>query len=101
MAVPPRGSNTTQRLLIGATSSSTGCTRHGPLRLTQGSSPDKCAKYDSFYIQSESQLGAQLSFNFLGGFYACGSNQDVSRTLTFGLQPVFMLNKGVVLNLVE
>jgi len=83
MAVPPPGSSMTQRPLIGAIPSSTGCTTYGPLGFTQGSSSDKCAKYDSFYIQSESQLGTQLSFNFLGGFYACGSNQDVSRILTF------------------
>jgi len=93
VAVPPQGSNNAQRPLIGAIPSSTGCTSYGPLGFTQGSSSDKCAKYDSFYIQSESQLGALLSLNFLGGFYACGSNQDVSRILTFGSQPGFILNK--------
>ena len=37
--------------------------------------------YNTFSIQSDtenSQLGAQLSFNSVGGFYACGSGQDVS-----------------------
>lgn len=93
VAVPPPGSSTIQKPLIGAIPSSAGCTTYGPLGFTQGSSSDKCAKYESFYIQSESQLGAQLSFNLLGGFYACGSNQDVSRLLAFGLQPVFISNK--------
>ncbi len=36
--------------------------------------------YNSFQIQSDtenSQLGAQLTFNYVGGFYACGSGKDV------------------------
>ncbi|KAF8326952.1 hypothetical protein F5887DRAFT_230113 [Amanita rubescens] len=73
------GSTSTTRALIGAIPLSTGCTTYGPLGFA-GSSSDKCAKYSSFQIQSDtenSQLGAQLTFNYVGGFYACGSGKDV------------------------
>ncbi|KAF7760999.1 hypothetical protein Agabi119p4_10408 [Agaricus bisporus var. burnettii] len=41
---------------------------------------NKCARYNSFHIQSNTenaQLGARLSFNYFGQFYACGSGEDV------------------------
>jgi hypothetical protein len=56
------------------------CTTYGYLGFAQGGSTDKCARYDTFQIQSNSQnaqLGAKLTFNFVGDFYACGSGLDV------------------------
>ncbi|KAF8700502.1 hypothetical protein AX14_000765 [Amanita brunnescens Koide BX004] len=55
------------------------CSTYGQLGFAQDDS-DKCALYNTFDIQSDtenSQLGAQLTFNYVGGFYACGSGQDV------------------------
>ncbi|KXN88393.1 hypothetical protein AN958_07375 [Leucoagaricus sp. SymC.cos] len=80
VAAPRPGSTSTQRPLIGSVLSPTGCTAYGSLGFAEGSSTNKCARYDSFYIQSDpenAQLGAKLTFNFVGGFYACGGNQDV------------------------
>lgn len=51
------------------------------LRFLEGWSTNKCAMYSTFLIwsnQESSQLGAKLSFNSLGGLYACGAGQDVS-----------------------
>ncbi|KIM36401.1 hypothetical protein M413DRAFT_449124 [Hebeloma cylindrosporum] len=65
--------------LIGAIPISSGCSTYGPLGFA-GSSSDKCAIRDTFGIQSNtenSQLGAKLVFNSVGGFYACGSGLDV------------------------
>ena len=45
-----------------------------------GSTSNKCASRNTFSIQSDtenSQLGAFLAFNNVGGFFACGANQDV------------------------
>ncbi|KAJ3566654.1 hypothetical protein NP233_g6863 [Leucocoprinus birnbaumii] len=55
------------------------CTTYGQLGFSV-SNTDKCAQRNTFAIQSDSensQLGAKLSFNFVGGFYSCGSGQDV------------------------
>ena len=65
------------------------CSTYGQLGFAQDDS-DKCALYNTFDIQSDtenSQLGAQLTFNYVGGFYACGSGQDVS--VIFRLRPMF------------
>jgi len=80
VAAPRPGETATQRPLIGSIPSSGGCSTYGPLGFTGGSSSDKCAQYNTFSIQSNgenSQLGAKLAFNSVGGFYACGSGQDV------------------------
>ncbi|KAF8800740.1 hypothetical protein BYT27DRAFT_7015024, partial [Phlegmacium glaucopus] len=80
VASDPAGTSSTYRPVIGAIPLSTGCTTYGSFGFVQGSSSDKCALYDSFQIQSNtqnSQLGAKLVFNYVGGFYACGSGQDV------------------------
>ena len=58
------------------------CAKSGALVFVQGSSTNKCASYSSFQIQSDtqnSQLGAQLVFNYVGGFYSCSNGQEVSR----------------------
>jgi hypothetical protein len=71
--------STTQKALIAAIPASD-CTTYGQLGFAQSTS-DKCALYNTFSLQSDtenSQLGAQLSFNSVGGFYACGSGRDVS-----------------------
>ncbi|KAF8641746.1 hypothetical protein AX16_009823 [Volvariella volvacea WC 439] len=50
------------------------CATYGALGFVQGTSTNKCARYDSFYIQSNpenAQLGARLTFNWQGAFYAC------------------------------
>ncbi|CAA7266672.1 unnamed protein product [Cyclocybe aegerita] len=59
---------------------STGCTTYGGIKFIPGPSTNKCGRYEYFQIQSNtenSQLGAKLVFNYVGGFYACGSGQDV------------------------
>jgi len=71
--------SSTDRGNIGAVPLSSGCSTYGQLGFS-GSSSDKCAQFNTFNIQSNSQnsqLGAFLVFNFVGGFYACGSGQDV------------------------
>ena len=48
--------------------------------------------YSSFNIQPDaegSRLGAQLVFNFVGDFYACGSGQDVGVDVQFVVYTVF------------
>ena len=48
--------------------------------------------FNSFQIQSDtenSQLGAQLVFNYVGSFYACGSGQDVGVDVQFVVCIVF------------
>ncbi|XP_006456403.1 hypothetical protein AGABI2DRAFT_195536, partial [Agaricus bisporus var. bisporus H97] len=80
IASPRPGSTSPQRPLIGSLLNSTGCSEYGSLGFTEGSSTNKCARYNSFHIQSNpenAQLGARLSFNYFGQFYACGSGGDV------------------------
>lgn len=63
---------------------STGCSTYGQFGFTSGSSSNKCALYNTFSIQSNSQnsqLGAKLSFNGVGGFYTCGTTLDVSHVV--------------------
>lgn len=48
--------------------------------------------FETFNIQSNvesSQLGAFLVFNYAGGFYACGSGQDVGVDVQFVVYTVF------------
>jgi hypothetical protein len=57
-----------------------GCQRFGARAFVRGTSTNKYASYSSFQIQSNgqnSQLGAELVFNYVGGFYACSSGQEV------------------------
>ncbi|KAF8328745.1 hypothetical protein F5887DRAFT_1006844 [Amanita rubescens] len=78
-ALTAASGSTTEKALIAAIPASD-CTTYGQLGFAQSTS-DKCALFNTFSIQSDtenSQLGAQLSFNSVGGFYACGSGQDVS-----------------------
>ena len=83
--------SSTVRGNIGAIPVSSGCSTYGQLGFSASSS-DNCAVFDTFNIQSnaeDSQLGAQLVFNFAGGFYACGSGQDVSVDVQFVVCRVF------------
>jgi hypothetical protein len=69
------------RSLINTMQDANGCQKFGALAFIQGTSTNKCASYSSFQIQStgqNSQLGAELVFNYVGGFYACSSGQEVS-----------------------
>ncbi|KAF8345117.1 hypothetical protein F5887DRAFT_1197951 [Amanita rubescens] len=78
-AAPAPGSTQTQLPFIGAVLA-TECLNYGQLGFSTGGSTDKCAMFNTFEIQSDtenSQLGAELTFNYVGGFYACGSGQDV------------------------
>ena len=48
--------------------------------------------FNTFGIQSDtenSQLGAQLTFNYVGGFYACGSGQDVGVDVQLVVRRIF------------
>ncbi|TEB23412.1 hypothetical protein FA13DRAFT_1694415 [Coprinellus micaceus] len=58
------------------------CATYGRLGYLEGSSTstNKCASYSSFQIQSNpenSQLGARLTFNSVGGFYSCGAEEEI------------------------
>jgi len=67
------------QVLIASQPYVSGCTPYGQLGYSTSDS-DYCAQYHSFEIQSDtenSQLGAFLVFNYVGGFYACGSTLDV------------------------
>lgn len=71
----------TYRPLINTVQDANGCQNFGALAFVQGTSTNKCASYSSFQIQSDGQngqLGAELVFNYVGGFYACSSGQEVS-----------------------
>jgi hypothetical protein len=46
----------------------------------QGYSTNKCASFPRLQIQSNSensQLGAKLTYNYVGGFYSCGPDEMV------------------------
>ncbi|PFH53609.1 hypothetical protein AMATHDRAFT_137375 [Amanita thiersii Skay4041] len=80
IAAPAAGLTSTQCPFINSVLGSTGCSTYGSLNFFVGSSSNKCARYTSFQIQSNSensQLGAKLVFNYVGNFYACGSGLDV------------------------
>ncbi|KAF4622381.1 hypothetical protein D9613_009573 [Agrocybe pediades] len=58
-----------------------GCSTYGSLGFFPGAGSNKCARYGTgFYLHSNeenSQLGATLVYNWVGGFYACGSAKEV------------------------
>jgi len=73
-------SGTTYRPYVNSIQGASGCSAGGAFGFVQGTSTNKCTQYTSFQIQSDqenSQLGANLVFNYVGGFYACGSGQNV------------------------
>jgi len=79
-ALDPAGSSNPFRPFVSATLGASGCSTYGPLAFVQGSTTNKCGRFESFQIQSNtenSQLGAKLVFNYQGGFFACGASQDV------------------------
>ncbi|KAF4622068.1 hypothetical protein D9613_009581 [Agrocybe pediades] len=68
------------RPLINTLPGADGCQTFGALTFVQGTSTNKCASYNTFLIQSnaeDSQLGSELVFDSVGGFYACGGGQEV------------------------
>ncbi|KAF8954877.1 hypothetical protein BDZ97DRAFT_1798900 [Flammula alnicola] len=76
----PNGNSFPYRPLIDSAQDANGCENFGALTFVQGTSTNKCSRYTSFQIQSnnqDSQLGAELVFNYVGGFYACNSGQEV------------------------
>ncbi|PPQ84418.1 hypothetical protein CVT24_009815 [Panaeolus cyanescens] len=80
VALDPNGSTSTYRPNIGRVLGSTGCSTYGNLGFVQGSSSNKCAKYDGFQIQVDpenGQLGSRLTVDFTGAFYSCGAGEDV------------------------
>lgn len=81
VVVDPNGGSYPLRPLINSGLTATGCSKSGALSFVLGGSSNKCAKYGNFQIQSfveNAQLGAKLVVDYTGGFYACGSNWDVS-----------------------
>ncbi|KAF8326938.1 hypothetical protein F5887DRAFT_1084098 [Amanita rubescens] len=77
LAADPSGSSNNYTPFISGSPIGVGCTSFGRLEFVQGKSSNKCAQYQSFQIQSDtenSQLGAQLVFNFIGGFFACNGD---------------------------
>jgi len=76
----PNGNNLPYRPLINTLPGPNGCQTFGALTFVQGSSTNKCGSFNTFQIQSnsqDSQLGSELVFNFVGGFYACNGGQEV------------------------
>ncbi|KAH6906052.1 hypothetical protein BKA70DRAFT_451415 [Coprinopsis sp. MPI-PUGE-AT-0042] len=76
----PQGSTNAWRALINTPLTGNGCSTNGQLGTVMGSSSNKCAKYATFGLQSNSensQLGARLVFDWTGGFYICGTNKEV------------------------
>lgn len=76
----PNGNSFPYRPLINTVQGASGCGNFGALQFVQGTSTNKCASYSSFQLQSnqqDSQLGAELVFNYVGGFYACNSGVEV------------------------
>ncbi|KAF8884645.1 GPI-anchored small secreted protein [Infundibulicybe gibba] len=70
----------TFRPLINSVLTGNGCTPGGSLIFVQGFGSNKCARSGNFWIHSNeenSQLGANLVQNWVGGFYACGTSLDV------------------------
>ncbi|KAJ2925994.1 hypothetical protein H1R20_g11103, partial [Candolleomyces eurysporus] len=57
------------------------CTTFGQLGYSGlGYSTNKCASFSWFQIQSNpenSQLGAKLTYNYVGGFYSCGPDENI------------------------
>ncbi|KAF8641744.1 hypothetical protein AX16_009821 [Volvariella volvacea WC 439] len=56
------------------------CATYGAFQFVEGGTTNKCASFNSFYIQSNpenAQLGARLTFNWVGGFYGCGADKAV------------------------
>ncbi|KAF8954878.1 hypothetical protein BDZ97DRAFT_1915982 [Flammula alnicola] len=86
----PAGTQMTYLTLLGFPLGPNGCATYGPLGFFPGASSNKCARYDGFQIQSDtenSQLGAQLVYNYVGGFYSCGSGQDIWYKVSAGDGP--------------
>ena len=70
-----------------------GCTTYGPLVFSSNSSGEYADTNNTFGLESDdenSQLGASLTFNFVGGFYACGSSQDV-RVIFLSILPLVLI----------
>ncbi|EAU82393.1 hypothetical protein CC1G_06703 [Coprinopsis cinerea okayama7 len=56
------------------------CATYGQFSNVLGASTNKCASYNSFYLEANpenSQLGSRLTFNWQGGFYVCGTAKEV------------------------
>ncbi|KAF8889418.1 hypothetical protein CPB84DRAFT_1849367 [Gymnopilus junonius] len=72
--------NTNYNAIVNSGFNGNDCSPDGAIVFVQGSSSNKCSRTQGFEIQSDtedSQLGSQLVFNFVGGFYACGNDQAV------------------------
>jgi hypothetical protein len=81
-------SSTEQGFIAAALISAGDCSTYGPLGFGSSTGTDKCGTFGTFGLQSDSensQLGAALTFNSVGGFYACGSGQDVRYDFFFFL----------------
>ena len=81
LAANPSGGSNNYAPFISGSPVGGGCSSYGPLAFVQGKSGNVCAQYESFQIQSDtenSQLGAQLVFNFVGGFFACNGEVSVA-----------------------
>ncbi|KAJ2920058.1 hypothetical protein MD484_g291, partial [Candolleomyces efflorescens] len=58
------------------------CATYGTLGYLQGNyiSSNKCASYPNFQLQANqqnSQLGSRLTANYVGGFFSCGSDEQI------------------------
>ncbi|KAF8641737.1 hypothetical protein AX16_009814 [Volvariella volvacea WC 439] len=91
VAAPPPGGNLQQLPIIDAQQIGNGvCTTYGAWVFHQGSNSNRCAKGNAFYIQSNpenAQLGARLTFDWQGGFYACGADKRIYYKLAPGDGP--------------
>ncbi|KAJ2912922.1 hypothetical protein MD484_g7487, partial [Candolleomyces efflorescens] len=81
VALDPQSSGQPYRALVNTQQTGTGtCASYGQFGTVYGSSSNKCASYNTFGLQSNSensQLGARLTFNWVGEFYVCGTDKEV------------------------
>ena len=84
VSLDPSGSTLYPRPVVNSVLTANGCSTYGTLGFVQGASSNKCARYSTFQIQSNpenSQLGAKLTLDWVGGFYVCGVNKEVREPL--------------------
>ncbi|KAJ2920057.1 hypothetical protein MD484_g290, partial [Candolleomyces efflorescens] len=56
------------------------CATFGKLGYLEGSTTNKCATYPKFQLQANkenAQLGSRLTINHVGGFFACGPDEEI------------------------
>ncbi|RXW14050.1 hypothetical protein EST38_g11801 [Candolleomyces aberdarensis] len=74
------GSPTYRPLVDTGFNSDGSCATYGQFGYSAHGSTNKCASFPRLQIQSNnenSQLGAKLTYNYVGGFYVCGTDEMI------------------------